>query len=69
VIRMNAGERAMYKIGDQVIYIEDNARGIVMSINEGKCHVIWEDYFCSWEKFELLKLDPEKHKPKLASEG
>lgn len=58
----------MYKIGDQVIFLGDNARGIVIKVNDGKCHVIWEDYFCSWEKFELLRLDPTKHKSELPSD-
>ncbi|WP_202081143.1 hypothetical protein [Caldalkalibacillus salinus] len=47
----------MYKIGDHVIYVRDGVRGVVMGVHERKCHVIWEDHFCSWEAFELIQLD------------
>jgi hypothetical protein len=43
-----------YKIGDRVIYIVDGAVGIVLGVKEQQCHVLWEDYFVSWEKNEFL---------------
>ncbi|EGL81486.1 hypothetical protein CathTA2_3032 [Caldalkalibacillus thermarum TA2.A1] len=49
----------MFKIGDCVIYALDGARGVVLGMNNHSCHVIWEDYFVSWEKMELLTVDDE----------
>ncbi|WP_280207542.1 hypothetical protein [Brevibacillus sp. AY1] len=42
-------------VGDQVVFLRDGARGIVMRIQEGKCLVLWEDEFVSWESVELLR--------------
>lgn len=47
----------MFKIGDCVIYAPDGARGIVLKINQHACFVMWEDYFVSWERKELLQVD------------
>lgn len=37
----------------------DGTRGIVLEVTDDRCHVLWEDYFVSWEKKELLKVDKE----------
>jgi len=47
----------MFKIGDCVVFALDGARGVVLGINHHSCHVIWEDYFVSWEKKDLLTVD------------
>jgi len=48
----------MFEIGDSVIYKPDGSRGIVLEMKDGRCHVVWEDHFVSWEKAELLvKID------------
>lgn len=44
----------MFKVGDTVKYSLDGAKGIVFKIDEDQCHVIWEDYFVSWENVGLL---------------
>ena len=49
---------AMFHIGDCVVYT-DGTRGIVLEVTADRCHVLWEDYFVSWEKKELLKVDEE----------
>jgi hypothetical protein len=43
----------MFKVGDSVIL--HGARGIILEIDEDLCHVVWEDYFVSWEKGESLE--------------
>jgi uncharacterized protein YkvS len=47
----------MFEVGDTVTFSLDGARGIVLMINDNQCHVIWEDYFVSWENNELLLKD------------
>jgi hypothetical protein len=48
----------MLKIGDYVIFTLDGTRGMILGIENGLCHVVWEDQFVSWEKMETLqKLD------------
>ncbi|KFZ43699.1 hypothetical protein CS060_10280 [Anoxybacillus flavithermus] len=49
----------MFHIGDCVVFTRDGARGIVLEVDDHSCHVLWEDYFVSWEKKELLKVDEE----------
>lgn len=44
----------MFEIGDCVVFSLDRARGIVMEMNDNVYHVVWEDFFASWEKGELL---------------
>jgi heat shock protein HspQ len=44
----------LFQVGDTVRYSLDGAKGIVLKIDENQCHVIWEDYFVSWENFDLL---------------
>ncbi|SFA42531.1 hypothetical protein SAMN05216169_100613 [Anoxybacillus pushchinoensis] len=50
---------AMFHIGNCVVYALDGTRGIVLEVTVDRCHVLWEDYFVSWEKKELLKVDEE----------
>jgi hypothetical protein len=50
---------AMFQVGDCVIFALDGARGIVLDVTNDSCHVMWEDYFVSWEKKELLTVDEE----------
>jgi hypothetical protein len=50
---------AMFQVGDCVIYALDRARCIVLDVANDSCHVMWEDYFVSWEKKELLTVDEE----------
>ncbi|RAV20414.1 hypothetical protein DQG23_15730 [Paenibacillus contaminans] len=45
------------EIGDCVIFALDGARGIVMEIKLPLCHVIWEDFFVSWEDESTLRKD------------
>lgn len=45
----------MIAVGDQVVFLRDGVRGIVMRIQEGQCLVLWEDEFVSWESVELLR--------------
>lgn len=47
----------MFKIGDCVIFAPDGARGIVVEVDAHSCRVLWEDYFVSWEKKDLLRVD------------
>ncbi|WP_297991064.1 hypothetical protein [uncultured Anoxybacillus sp.] len=49
----------MFHIGNCVVYTLDGTRGIVLEVADDRCHVLWEDYFVSWEKKELLKADEE----------
>ncbi|MBB5323151.1 hypothetical protein HNQ34_000228 [Anoxybacillus tepidamans] len=49
----------MFHIGDCVVYALDGTRGIVLEVTDDRCHVLWEDYFVSWEKKELLTIDEE----------
>ncbi|MBW7651223.1 hypothetical protein [Anoxybacillus sp. ST4] len=49
----------MFHIGNCVVYALDGTRGIVLEVTDDRCHVLWEDYFVSWEKKELLKVDEE----------
>ncbi|TCL53282.1 hypothetical protein EDD69_101290 [Thermolongibacillus altinsuensis] len=30
---------------------------MVLDVTNDSCHVMWEDYFVSWEKKELLTVD------------
>ncbi|GAB7389236.1 hypothetical protein BSNK01_30740 [Bacillaceae bacterium] len=46
----------MFKIGDTVVFALDGARGIVIGMKDDLYHVMWEDYFVSWEKKEMLTL-------------
>ncbi|WP_084221303.1 hypothetical protein [Anoxybacillus thermarum] len=48
----------MFHIGDCVVYT-DGTRGIVLGVTNDCCHILWEDYFVSWEKKELLTVDEE----------
>ena len=45
------------EIGDCVIFTLDGTRGIVVEIKPPLCHVIWEDFFVSWEKEVSLVKD------------
>ncbi|WP_409342053.1 hypothetical protein [Paenibacillus sp. MBLB4367] len=47
----------MLEIGDCVIFALDGARGIVMEVKLPLCHVIWEDFFVSWEDEASLQKD------------
>lgn len=44
----------MFTVGDYVTFSLDGARGLVIKIDDEQCHVLWEDYFVSWERYELL---------------
>ena len=46
---------AMFRVGDRVVYIKDGAVGVIISIQEDRYHIVWEDNFSSWEKAELLR--------------
>ncbi len=46
----------VFQVGDTVVFALDGARGIVLNVKDGLCHVLWEDEFVSWEKPELLRL-------------
>ncbi|HEY8343294.1 MAG TPA: hypothetical protein VIK75_09950 [Calditerricola sp.] len=46
----------VFQVGDTVVFVFDGARGIVLNVKDGLCHVLWEDEFVSWEKPELLRL-------------
>lgn len=52
----------VFKIGDRVIYTGDGARGIILEIQENRYHVMWEDYFVSWENVESLIRDVAERK-------
>jgi hypothetical protein len=45
----------MFEVGDVVVHVQDGARGVVLEIGNQTYHVVWEDFFVSWEKEELLK--------------
>ncbi|MCX8002567.1 MAG: hypothetical protein N2661_08315 [Anoxybacillus mongoliensis] len=49
----------MVQVGDCVVFMRDGARGIVLEVDDHSCHVLWEDYFVSWEKKELLTVDEQ----------
>lgn len=49
----------LFQIGDCVVFKHDGARGIVLTIKEDVCHVLWEDYFASWENVDLLTVDEQ----------
>lgn len=51
----------MVQVGDVVVYLKDGVKGIVIRVEEERCHVLWEDEFVSWEKTEWLKVE-SKHK-------
>ncbi|MGE5702563.1 MAG: hypothetical protein ACM32O_08560 [Clostridia bacterium] len=51
---------AMFNAGDHVIFIRDGVKGVVLSVDGGRVHVLWEDQFVSWELAELLQIDNEK---------
>ena len=42
--------------GDKVVFLKDGVRGIVIRIEAGRCHVLWEDEFVSWEGIKSLRL-------------
>ncbi|MGZ0052640.1 hypothetical protein [Brevibacillus gelatini] len=44
----------MIQVGDLVVFAKDGARGVVISIDEERCQVLWEDDFVSWEQREWL---------------
>ncbi|UFJ39165.1 hypothetical protein LOK74_13915 [Brevibacillus humidisoli] len=46
---------AMFAVGDYVKFARDGAVGLVITIREDRCQVMWEDHFVSWEKVELLQ--------------
>lgn len=52
--RLSIGVKPMFEIGDCVVFSLDRARGIIMEANDDVYHVVWEDFFSSWEKGELL---------------
>ncbi|WP_198957507.1 hypothetical protein [Paenibacillus selenitireducens] len=45
----------MFRIGDRVVFVVDGTIGIVMGTDEDRCHIVWEDFFASWEKNEMLR--------------
>jgi hypothetical protein len=47
----------MFQVGDFVIYSLDGSVGTVVEVEQGRCHVVWDDHFVSWEKNELLIKD------------
>jgi hypothetical protein len=47
----------MIQEGDKVVFLKDGVRGIVIRVEEDRCHVLWEDEFVSWEKKEWLRLE------------
>ncbi|MFB6367524.1 hypothetical protein ACFCP7_26460 [Paenibacillus elgii] len=49
----------MFAVGDCVIFIPDGARGTVIAVNGSFCHIVWEDWFTSWEKSEELRKEKE----------
>lgn len=50
----NRRGNAKIQEGDKVVFLKDGVRGIVIRIEAGRCHVLWEDEFVSWEPMELL---------------
>ncbi|MBO8164469.1 MAG: hypothetical protein H0Z34_12215 [Brevibacillus sp.] len=51
----------MLAVGDWVKFALDGALGVVLDVRDDRCQVMWEDYFVSWEKRELLlKLEQDK---------
>jgi len=50
----------MIQEGDKVVFLKDGVRGIVIRVEEDRCHVLWEDEFVRWEKKELLRLEEKK---------
>lgn len=40
----------MFAIGDYVKFSKDGTVGMVIDVKEGRCQVIWEDHFVSWEE-------------------
>lgn len=55
----------MLTVGDYVIYVKDGARGVVFAVEDGRCQVMWEDTFVSWEPFDKLKKDKEPDRTQL----
>jgi len=51
----------MFRVGDRVVYIKDGAVGVIISIQEERYHIVWEDNFSSWEKAELLRKIGDSH--------
>lgn len=45
----------MLKIGDNVVYVRDGTKGVIMEIHGNLYHIIWEDHFSSWEYGESLR--------------
>ncbi|MGG1661770.1 hypothetical protein [Brevibacillus sp. NRS-1366] len=50
----------MIQVGDMVVFLKDGVSGIVIRIEEDRCHVMWEDEFVSWEKTEWLELEKKQ---------
>lgn len=55
---VNRRGSTMIQEGDKVVFLKDGVRGIVIRVEADRCHVLWEDEFVSWEKIELLRLEP-----------
>lgn len=45
----------MLKVGDQVEFLADGSKGIIMEIHGNLYHIVWEDHFSSWEYGETLR--------------
>jgi hypothetical protein len=45
----------MLKVGDQVEFLPDGSKGIIMEIHGNLYHIVWEDHFSSWEYGETLR--------------
>ncbi len=43
------------KVGDHVLYVPDGSLGIIVEVQEDLYHIVWEDFFCSWERPESLQ--------------
>jgi hypothetical protein len=45
----------MLKVGDQVVYVPDGSKGVILEVQEDNLyHIVWEDHFSSWERAESL---------------
>ncbi|GEB33604.1 hypothetical protein M2298_000583 [Brevibacillus sp. 1238] len=56
------GRSPVIQVGDLVVFVKDGAKGVVISIEEERCQVLWEDDFVSWEQRECL-LVAKKEQP------
>ncbi|WP_169306724.1 hypothetical protein [Cohnella pontilimi] len=45
---------ALLNVGDQVVYVPDGSKGIILEVQENLYHIVWEDHFSSWERGESL---------------